>query len=441
MDPSRMIEDETQSHSRRRASRMLWAALAASIVLAVGCTLFDTVEDRDEEVATWDEDSWGPVLPHKNFPAQCDLCHVTGSWVEIKKDFTFDHGAETGHALMGAHAQARCLRCHNDRGAVGGFAGLGCAGCHVDPHEGKLSSRCDTCHTERNWRPEGLTAQHIDVGFPLFGAHVSTSCDSCHPNARSQDFRGAPSQCIACHLEDQRSALSPDHVLNNMNECDECHVPTRWKGAKFNHETFPLRGAHKTVDCAQCHVGNVFAGTPRDCNSCHAANYAATTNPNHMLAGFSTACETCHTESGWTPSTFAHATWPLTGAHITTACSACHVGNVFAGTPRDCNSCHNDKYVATTNPNHLMAGFSTMCESCHTTTAWGGANFTHSFPRTGPHDVACSECHTTPGNFMAFECTTACHHTQARTDPQHSGEAGYVYASPNCLACHPNGRD
>ena len=63
----------------------------------------------------------GPVLPHDTFPGDCKLCHVGNDWQTLKSDFAFDHEKETGVPLIGAHAQALCLRCHNDRGDVEHF--------------------------------------------------------------------------------------------------------------------------------------------------------------------------------------------------------------------------------------------------------------------------------------------------------------------------------
>jgi hypothetical protein len=37
-----------------------------------------------------------------------------------------------------------------------------------------------------------------------------------------------------------------------------------------------------------------------------------------------------------------------------------------------------------------------------------------------------------------FTCLTC--HLKQKTDEQHQGRAGYVYASPNCYACHARGK-
>ena len=74
----------------------------------------------------------GPVVPHDTFPADCSICHAEGDWHSVRDDFTFDHLAQTGVDLVGAHAQAECLRCHNDKGPVAVFDARGCSGCHED---------------------------------------------------------------------------------------------------------------------------------------------------------------------------------------------------------------------------------------------------------------------------------------------------------------------
>ena len=81
-------------------------------------------------------------------PADCSLCHVGDDWNEIRSDFRYDHQAQTGVALVGAHAKAECLRCHNDRGPTAAFAVRGCRGCHQDVHLGELGSDCAVCHDE-----------------------------------------------------------------------------------------------------------------------------------------------------------------------------------------------------------------------------------------------------------------------------------------------------
>jgi hypothetical protein len=211
----------------------------------------------------------------------------------------------------------------------------------------------------------------------------------------------------------------------------------------FNHSitAFPLTGKHTSVQCGQCHVNNVYKGTPKTCDGCHLAKYNATTSPNHVAAGFPKTCDTCHNTTQWPGATFNHTTmttWPLTGKHTSLQCSQCHVNNVFKGTPKTCDGCHLAKYNATTNPNHVAAGFPKDCSLCHTTAQWPGASFNHSttaFPLTGKHtSLQCSQCHVnnvfkgTPKN------CDACHLAKynATTNPNHVS-AGFP---KDCSLCH-----
>jgi hypothetical protein len=183
--------------------------------------------------------------------------------------------------------------------------------------------------------------------------------------------------------------------------------------------------------------------------SCHQKDYAATTNPNHTAARFPTTCETCHTITAWRPAKFDHSQtrFPLTGAHTRVDCAQCHPGGRYTGTPRDCYSCHQANYAATTNPNHRASGFPTTCQDCHTTTAWRPASFDHDgryFPiYSGKHRgkwSSCGDCHVNPGNYKDFECIRCHEHSnKAEVDKEHREVNGYAYASAACYRCHPRG--
>jgi hypothetical protein len=225
-----------------------------------------------------------------------------------------------------------------------------------------------------------------------------------------------------------------------------------WRPATFDHELsrFPLRGAHVSVDCAQCHVGGRFTGTPTDCYACHQQDYNQTTNPNHVSLRFPKKCEDCHSTDAWRPASFDHnvTRFPLTGAHRRVDCASCHSGGRFTGTPTDCYACHQADYNRTTNPNHSASRFPTQCQACHNTGAWRPASFDHdarSFPIfSGTHRgqwSTCADCHVNPSNFRAFECIRCHQHSnRADVDNDHRGVSGYVYQSAACYSCHPTGR-
>jgi hypothetical protein len=233
---------------------------------------------------------------------------------------------------------------------------------------------CSDCHTQTEWRPKEQIAQHARTGFPLVGAHASTACWRCHSAASEGVFTGTSTDCAVCHAAEALATTSPNHSVQGwLDSCERCHVPTTWSGSGFVHATFPLTGAHVATDCAQCHTGGVYAGTPTDCASCHLAEYQATTAPNHAASGFPTACDACHTTTAWTRSTFDHDFFPITGGD--------HGG------------------------------------------------------------LDCADCHLVPSNFSSFSCTHCHEHRKSEADDEHQDVQGYVWSSPACLQCHPDGKD
>jgi hypothetical protein len=136
----------------------------------------------------------------------------------------------------------------------------------------------------------------------------------------------------------------------------------------------------------------------------------------------------------------------LAGAHVVIAnnCIDCHNGN-YNTTPNTCVGCHLINYNQTTSPPHAASQFPTTCTDCHTQTAWSPANWNHDsqyFPiYSGKHKNewnSCADCHTNPGNYAVFTCTTSCH-PQNSTNNEHQGVSGYSYNSAACYNCHPRG--
>ncbi len=210
-------------------ARKTWLAAALAYAI-VACAV---QEGSDAELHRW----WsglGPVLPHDTFPSDCKLCHAGATGDVLTDDFRFDHLQETGVPLHGAHAQARCLRCHNDRGPIAVFQAKGCAGCHEDVHYGELGATCTTCHDERSWRPQGMVARHNLTRFPLTGAHALVACQRCHPGAFVGNFVPTDNECATCHLDDALATTNPPHAgLGWVNTCERCHSQTKWNHARL----------------------------------------------------------------------------------------------------------------------------------------------------------------------------------------------------------------
>jgi len=386
-----------------------------------------------------------PDHQESGIPTDCALCHGTDGWVRA----AFDH-SQTQFQLTGAHGSVECAQCH-----VGGqYAGLatGCVSCHLTDFNGTTApshvnagfpQNCTLCHTTSQW--EGAVFDHNQTQFQLTGAHGSVECAQCHVGGQ---YAGLATGCVSCHLSEYNATSDPNHATAGFpTDCSACHSTAMWSGAVFDHSqtSFPLTGAHSSESCASCHAGGRYQGLSAECVDCHVTQYNATSNPNHLSAGFPQDCQLCHNTSQWQDATFNHGqtAFPLTGAHQQVNCADCHVNGVYGGTPTGCYSCHQIEYQNVTDPNHVAAGFPTSCETCHITSRWTGATFNHSFPiYSGAHRGrwnTCSECHTNASNYAVFSCLNCHEHRKTEMDDKHSEVRDYVYASPNCLACHPTG--
>jgi len=379
------------------------------------------------------------------FSQTCTQCHNTIQW----KGAAYNHSA-TRFPLTGAHTSATCLQCHTN----GTYAGTAttCVSCHLSNFNGTANPNhasagfpqdCTVCHTTVRWT--GAAFNHNTTRFLLTGAHTSVQCILCHQAGR---FAGTPTACSACHLATYNRTANPNHAAAGFpQDCSLCHATNTWLGGQYNHSAtrFPITGAHTGLPCIQCHASGQYATLATTCVSCHLSRYQTATNPNHVTAGFPQDCTICHTTTAFRPSSFNHGTtaFPLTGAHTTVVCSNCHIAGVYKGTPPACYSCHQQQYTSVTSPNHAAAGFPTTCATCHTTTTWSGATFSHKFPiYSGRHtNIACSVCHTNSSNYAVFSCFGCHQHDKTETDSHHRSISGYVYNSTNCYACHPNGRN
>ncbi|MCA0446560.1 MAG: hypothetical protein LCH54_10065 [Bacteroidetes bacterium] len=375
------------------------------------------------------------------YPLDCQSCHSPFAWTPS----SFNHSLYS-FALTGAHSITDCNSCHVNNVFKG--TPKDCFSCHKDVYQtaqnpnhvsGKLSTDCQTCHTTITWRPS--TFNHSATRFPLTGAHSLPLCESCHVNGQ---FAGTAFDCYSCHQNDYNATTNPKHTPADFPfNCQVCHSDVAWKPAVFDHNktAFPLTGQHITATCASCHTGGVYAGTPKECVSCHLKDSQAALNPKHTSAAFSNECSTCHTTVAWKPAQFNHSLtkFPLTGAHTAQSCESCHTGGNYTTIPAaDCYSCHQADYTGTSNPKHTPAAFPFTCETCHSTTTWAPATFDHSktkFPLTGKHAVTeCNACHT-GGVFTGLQTTCVpCHQADYNNtkNPKHTLPAFAM----TCETCH-----
>lgn len=369
------------------------------------------------------------------FPTDCMACHNETAWESV----AFDHNL-TDFPLTGAHVPIQCIDCHST-----GYSAISsaCYDCHqqdfastIEPNHAanNFSFECTECHTTSSWSPS--TFDHNQTQFPLTGAHVTLQCVDCHAGG----YVNIPSDCYSCHETDYNSVTDPNHVTNNFGfDCTQCHNTSGWSPSTFDHNQtqFPLTGVHVTLQCVDCHAGG-YVNIPSDCYSCHEVDYNSVTDPNHVTNNFSHDCTGCHTTSAWSPASFEHSQtqFPLTGAHLTLECVACHSGG-YVGAPTDCYSCHQQDYNSVTDPDHVANNFSFDCTECHTTSAWSPATFDHNqtqFPLTGAHLVLqCIACHASGYTGTPTDCYS-CHDQDYNSvvDPNHVVNN----FSHDCTRCH-----
>jgi hypothetical protein len=177
--------------------------------------------------------------------------------------------------------------------------------------------------------------------------------------------------------------------------------------------------------------------TGKDCNACHATDWAATTEPAHaaMPAVYVSTCEHCHRMTSWKPALEAShkETFVIkTGDHANLACQDCHdldsAQPSKLGANTNCLGCHPDEPRLTADhagvilfagtPYKYQSAVPNFCLECHPS----GLSEEHpegEFARTKDHAVVCSQCHDRavgPDTANVTCVESRCHHTVRETD-------------------------
>ena len=343
----------------------------------------------------------------------------------------------------------KCLDCHNeidnliqaDRGfhASDDVIGMECVDCHSEHHGKKFEMiRFD----QENF-------DHTLTGFLLEGQHAVIDCKECHKpdnindaeiKKREGTFLGLEIACLDCHDDFHQQTLG--------NDCLQCHNYDSFRPASgFDHADadFNLRGAHKSVDCKECHPITTRNGEEYQqftdiafakCTDCHDDPH------NGQLA---TSCTQCHTEESFTnfigKGRFNHNTtnFELRGSHNSVDCFSCHNNSTTPATvfqdlldipESSCIECHDDVHEGK---------FGIDCQRCHTEESFYALKdmsmFDHSvtdYPLEGLHmDVDCNACHTEKyTEAIDFAECKNCH------EDYHEGEFTSSRESADCKDCH-----
>ncbi len=234
------------------------------------------------------------------------------------------------------------------------------------------------------------------------------------------------------------ASANPEALGQESGRTEVRNPQDKWTVESHDRTNFPLQGKHRTLSCRDCHVNNVFEGTPAVCEVCHWQR----SQDDRYEQRLGAQCAECHTPLSWKkvdPGKWSHETvtgFRLEGTHRALDCEDCHTDRRFVPQPTDCYSCHQENYRQTNDPDHASAGFSTDCQICHSTRAWSDASFVHSsFPLEGRHrTLACSDCHAN-GVYQGTptDCA-ACHldDYNSASEPNHAA-AGFPTA---CDSCH-----
>ncbi|MCW9004346.1 MAG: cytochrome C [Gammaproteobacteria bacterium] len=352
----------------------------------------------------------------------CKLCHIDHEGRDadiIKLDKRVFEHEYTDFKLQGAHVRVECTQCHVENKKYR-EAPLQCYQCHdKNPHHKEIGKKCNSCHSQDSWKV--FKFDHDKTKFALKGRHKKINCNSCHMNDR---YKNTPRQCYSCHSVDDV------HTGKNGKECAKCHGVDDWKKTSFDHDKktkFSLKGRHKTVSCASCHVKNPYkVKIKKDCYSCHRSD-----DSHHGYYG--KKCNDCHGVSRWGKIHFDHdrdTKYRLSGKHKQAQCVSCHKGYVYKEKlPTKCVDCHAIDNVH-------KSGKTADCSECHNTRSWvEKISFDHDmsrFPLIGLHAItACDDCHLSKQyKNISMKCND-CH----KPDDVHKSRLGI-----KCESCHnPNG--
>lgn len=289
-----------------------------------------------------------------------------------------------------------------------------------------------------------LIAARVAIGEPTAKAKATSKTNGSPPGTTP-----TPAPAVDLRPRATTPTATPPSMVGT--KCESCHASSSWSDVRFPHDKlgFPLRDAHQKVSCKQCHPRNFKDRVPDLCAGCH--------RDPHALE-FGKRCDGCHNERNW-QTTFtvdAHRStnFPLLGRHALIPCSECHAqirDRSFSRAATACVACHQSDYARTAmgSIDHVAAGFSTECRSCHSTIRWQPA----SLPQhddcfrisRGPHGgIRCTSCHSSlPPVTASFTCQsgtaacTSCHeHSCDRTDRRHSSVPGYQCKDRKCYECH-----
>lgn len=370
--------------------------------------------------------------------------------------------------LSAAHAEYdglnKCTECHSLGRAINEQK---CKDCHteitdlIDAGRGYHASDevqekgCVDCHSEHHGREfdamnlDTNAFDHLLTGYELVGGHEPIDCRDCHKPeyildtalaAREDTYIGLVEDCLSCHNDYHRETLPED--------CLSCHAMEEWTPAElFNHDSteYPLIGAHRDVECIECHAKTTIEGEDFQEFSLEQFDACIDCHEDQHNGRLGTDCLECHSIFSWSIADnkgFDHnkTRYPLEGLHQDVACEECHENGFKAMPFERCTDCHEDYHNGDFEREN---GTVEDCNSCHSVD-W---EFTYStydlarhnesqYPLEGAHGATpCTECHKDNEEEWDFsledQSCVACHTNE------HKGFMDERYTKGNgCADCH-----
>ncbi len=210
----------------------------------------------------------------------CSECHDEFGFTP--SHYTIEKHNISKFKLAGNHSAVPCNECHFVESKWKfRFQNNECETCHEDVHKSSLNyksgiiANCESCHSTEKW--SSINFNHSKTEFELIGKHSDVSCSNCHfaDSKLEHQFIEVSKSCESCHNDIHEGQF----VEKYKNNCAECHSPTSWVIENFNHSNtrFIIDGAHKDVQCVECHKANEKEGSTIikykfediSCKNCH----------------------------------------------------------------------------------------------------------------------------------------------------------------------------
>jgi hypothetical protein len=440
-------------------TRDSWAAGAALRVLVWLAAVFAVAAFAQTATRSFDHLQSGFALTGEHARARCEACHQNGIFKGTPRDCASCHQTgqrfSRGNVVMPARhlaTQQSCEVCH----ATTTFVGARFS------HAGVASGTCQNCHNGT-----------IGKAKPATHMPTSASCDGCHrttgwlPVARVDHSGFAPGGCVTCHNGTRAQGKPAQHMpVGAAQSCNDCHKAfTGWRPTAWNHTQVTATG-----QCASCHSGGyppadgkpgnhipyqaVAAAATANCDGCHRGSFTTWTNgkfhANYSIAG---NCATCHT-GGYLNAAGRPANAIHSGA---TSCEGCHTStSTWTGAKVDhsafnattnCSGCHDGRTATGLSAAHTPIG-ATGCLNCHSTTAWTPTKWNHTQVTVVSQ---CASCHTggyppadgKPANHVPYQTVAVtaaancdgCHRGSYTTWANGRFHANYS-VSTGCASCH-----